>query len=148
MIEIRHVQPQDIFPVIKIAHESLPERYTPAIFNQFYELFPEGFLVAEKIRKIVGFIIGVKTTDRTARILMLSVDKKLRRQGIGSALITQFIREMQLREIMQIELEVRTSNTAAINFYKKHGFSVKETIRGFYQNKEDAYVMKRVLRPF
>ena len=143
MLEIRRVQPQDVFSVIKIAYESLPERYNPAIFNQFYESFPEGFLIAEKLRKIIGFIVGVKTFNKTAKILMLSVNKNHRRQGIGSALITQFLKEMNLHNIKQVELEVRTTNTVAINFYKKHGFVVIETIPKFYQNGEDACAMRR-----
>jgi ribosomal-protein-alanine acetyltransferase len=145
VFQIRHVEPRDIFSVIKIAHESLPERYNPAIFTHFLEIFPEGFLVAESLHKIVGFIIGIKTGNRTARILMLSVIESLRRKGIGSALITKFMQEMLSRNINQIELEVRTSNTPAINFYKKHGFNIVETFRKFYQNQEDAYRMKRVL---
>ena len=99
MFEIRHVQPQDIFSVVKIAYESLPERYSPEVFNKFYELFSEGFLVAEKLHKIVGFIVGIKTSNGIARIPLLSVDKKFRKQGIGSALITQFLKEMSLQNI-------------------------------------------------
>ena len=146
MFEIRHIKPQDIFSVIKIAYETLPERYNPAVFNQFYESFPEGFLIAEKLHKTVGFIIGVRTSDKIARILMLSVKKNYRRSGIGSALITKFLEEMLIQNIRQVDLEVRTNNTAAINFYKKHGFGIVETIPKFYQNEEDAYIMKVVLR--
>ena len=146
MFEIRHVQPQDIFSVIKIAYESLPERYSPEVFNKFYELFSEGFLVAEKLHKIVGFIVGIKTSNGIARITLLSVDKKFRKQGIGSALITQFLKEMYLQNIRQVELEVRINNDAAIKFYKKHGFDVIETVPRFYPTGEDACIMKRVLR--
>lgn len=146
MFEIRHVQPQDIFPVIKIAYESLPERYSPEVFNRFYESFPEGFLVAEKLHKVVGFIVGIKTSNGVARITMLSINKKYRKQGIGSALLTQFLKEMSLQNIRQVELEVRINNDAAIKFYKKHGFDIMETVSSFYQTGEDAYIMKRVLR--
>ena len=146
MFEIRHVQPQDIFSVIKIAYESLPERYSPEVFNRFYESFPEGFLVVEKLHKVVGFIIGVKTSNEVARITMLSINKNYRKQGIGYALLNQFLKEMTLQNIRQVELEVRINNNAAIKFYKKHGFDIMETVSSFYQTGEDAYVMKQVLR--
>jgi len=47
-----------------------------------------------------------------------------------------------------VELEVRTTNTVAIGFYKKHGFDVVDTLPNFYQNGEDAYTMKLVLRSY
>lgn len=145
MLTIRRVQPQDIFSVIKIAHESLPERYQPNIFNTFYESFPQGFLIALKHHKIVGFLIGVKTHDTIAKILMLSVNENHRKQGIGSALLINFLQEMLLQNIRLVNLEVRTNNKIAITFYKKHGFDIQETITGFYQNVEDAYSMRQVL---
>lgn len=146
MIEIRHAQPEDIFSVIKIAYETLPERYNPVIFNQFYESFPEGFLIAEQHHKKVGFIIGVKTEKNIARILMLSIIKDQRRQGIGSALLTHFLQAMIPKNIEKVELEVRTNNISATKFYKKHRFQIIETIPKFYQNGDDAYIMQRILR--
>ena len=146
VLTIRQVQPQDIFAVIKIAHESLPEQYSPIIFNTFYESFPQGFLIAEKNHKIIGFIVGIKTHTDTAKILMLSVNKKHRRRKIGSSLISHFIQIVISQNINIINLEVRTNNTIAIAFYKKHGFDIQEKISGFYQNGEDAYSMRHVLQ--
>jgi ribosomal-protein-alanine N-acetyltransferase len=146
VLTIRRVQPQDLFSVIKIAHESLPERYQPNIFNTFYESFPQGFLIALKHHKIVGFLIGIKTHDEIAKILMLSVNENHRKQGIGSALLINFLQEMLLQNIHLVDLEVRTNNKIAIAFYKKHGFDIQETITGFYQNGEDAYNMRQVLQ--
>ena len=145
MFNVRRVQPQDIFSVITLAFETLPERYNPVIFNQFYESFPEGFLVAEINHIIIGFIIGVKQNPRCARILMLSIHKNYRRQHIGTALLTKFLEEMQNYQINRIELEVRTTNNNAITFYKKHGFIIQDTLPKFYQNGEDAYHMTKVL---
>jgi [ribosomal protein S18]-alanine N-acetyltransferase len=146
VLHIRQVKPEDIFTVIKIAHNALPERYNPVIFNQFYEGFPDGFLIAEQNHKIIGFIIGVKTFTNVSRILMLAVVSPQRKKNIGSTLLSHFIDKMRMLNIMTIELEVRTNNTAAINFYKKHNFTIEDTIYGFYQNGENAYTMKRNLR--
>ena len=132
-----------MFPVIKIAHTTLPEQYSPIVFNQFYETFPEGFLVAEEHHKIIGFIAGLKLAAGTAKILMLAISEKQRRHGIGSALLTEFVQAVIRQKIHQVELEVRTHNIPAIKFYKKQGFAITDTIPGFYQIKEDAYVMRR-----
>ncbi len=142
MYTVRTFQPDDMFPVIKLASETLPECYNPSLFNYFYETFPQGFLVNEKLHKIVGFIVGAKTTPDTARILMLAVAKQHRRYGVGKSLLNQFLKELTLQNIKHIELEVRIDNKQAIKFYQKHGFDITDVLTNFYQNGEDAYLMR------
>jgi len=145
VLKIRRVQANDIFPVINLAYVTLPERYNPSIFNQFYESFPEGFLVALQNFTLTGFLIGVKTSTDIARILMLSVDINNRKQGIGSALLKQFLSEMKNQQITQVDLEVRTTNQGALEFYIKQGFILRDKLHHFYQNGEDAYSMSKKL---
>jgi ribosomal-protein-alanine acetyltransferase len=145
VVVIRHVQPQDLFSIIKIAYETLPEQYNSSIFTTFYETFPQGFFIAEDYHKIIGFLVGIKTSNTTAKILMLSVKKKYRKQKIGSALIQKFLQEMTYHHLQSVDLEVRTTNTIAIIFYKKHKFEIIEKLSGFYNNREDAYSMMRML---
>ncbi len=76
---------------------------------------------------------------------MLCVDEKNRKQGIGSALLKQFLLFMKNLQIRCIELEVRTANKGALVFYIKQGFIIQEKLRQFYQNAEDAYSMKKEL---
>jgi ribosomal-protein-alanine N-acetyltransferase len=142
---IRRVQPNDIFPVVALAFETLPERYNPSIFSQFYESFPEGFLVALNQEMIIGFLIGIKTTPNIGRILMLAVKESYRKQGIGSALLTHFNKEMKQQNVTGVELEVRTSNKGALRFYQARGFLLQEQLQQFYQNGENAYSMRKEL---
>jgi [ribosomal protein S18]-alanine N-acetyltransferase len=142
---VKIFQPNDIFPVVKLASETLTERYNPSLFNYFYETFNQGFLVAEKHHKIVGFIVGVKTSSEGARILMIAVSEKQRGQNIGSALLNHFLKEIIIQKIKHIELEVKISNNVAIEFYQKHGFIIIDTISKFYQSGEDAYTMRLIL---
>ena len=134
-----------MFPVIKLASETLTERYNPSLFNYFYETFNQGFLVAEKHHKIVGFIVGVKTSLESARILMIAVSKKHRGQNIGSALLNHFLKEAIIQKIKHVELEVKINNNVAIEFYQKHGFIIMDKILKFYQSGEDAYTMRLIL---
>jgi ribosomal-protein-alanine acetyltransferase len=142
---IRCVEPNDIFPVIALAFETLPEPYNPSIFTQFYESYPEGFLVALNFDTIIGFLIGIKTTPNTARILMLAVKDAYRKKGIGSALLSRFLKEMKHQNITGVELEVRTSNQGALKFYQNQGFLLQGTLQQFYQNGENAYSMRKEL---
>lgn len=145
VIIIRTFEPNDMFSVVKLASETLTEHYQPPLFNFLYETFPDGFIVAEKHHQLVGFIAGFQTSKTTGRISMLTIRKNERRQGIASALLSEFLTRMKEHHIRQIELEVSTPNQAAVEFYKKHGFIVKEKVISFYQNGDDAYIMKREL---
>ena len=143
MLDIRKFKPIDMFPVIKLASDTLTERYNPSLFNYFYETFPTGFIVAEMAHKIIGFLIGVKINPEKAKILMLSVSESYRKQNIGSKLLTRFIEEMKIEKVKYLELEVRTDNKKAIEFYKKHSFNIKQKLNDFYQNGESAYTMEK-----
>lgn len=145
MLTIRQFKTKDMFSVIKLASETLPERYNPSLFNFFYETFPIGFLVAEKNHKIIGFLIGVITNPDTAKILMLGVYKHSRKQNVGSRLINHFFNKIKQKNIKNVELEVRIDNKIAIKFYEKHNFKIIEKIPNFYQNQEDAFNMKRII---
>jgi len=76
---------------------------------------------------------------------MLAVKDTHRKQGIGSALLEQFLREMRSDHITRVELEVRTSNQRALRFYQTCGFITKGMLPRFYQNGEDAYSMRKEL---
>ena len=145
MLDVRLFKPIDMFSVIKLASLTLTERYNPTIFNYFYETFPKGFIVAENDHKIIGFIIGVKINQDLAKILMLSVLEKFRKQRIGFSLLNRFIIELSNENITNIELEVRTDNRTAIRFYKNNGFTIKEKIPEFYQDGSSAYTMMKQL---
>jgi ribosomal-protein-alanine N-acetyltransferase len=142
---IRKFEPIDMFSVIKLASETLPERYSPSLFNFFYETYPKGFIVAEKDHKIIGFIIGVQMKPEKGKILMLSVLEKYRRQGIGSKLLAEYLKGISNKKIKKVALEVRTDNKKAIKFYQRYGFKIKKKISEFYQNGEDAYTMAKEL---
>jgi len=143
VITIRTFEPTDMFSVIKIASNTLPERYNPSIFNYFYETYPQGFIIAEIAHKIVGFLIAVKVKPNIAKILMLAVSKQHRRKKIGTMLLNELYKKILEENITAIELEVRTDNTTAIKFYEKHGFKIKNKLLHFYQNGEPAYVMRK-----
>jgi len=66
------------------------------------------------------------------------VSPDFRCMGIASKLMDKMISE----EVLNITLEVRSSNTSAINLYKKYGFKVA-SVRDKYYGSEDAYLMIR-----
>jgi len=142
---VRHFQPKDTFPVIHLASKVLTEHYDSSLFSYLYETTPWGFWVCEYKQEIIGFIIGIQFQERVGRILMIGIEKAYRKKGIAQSLLKQILIEFQKRFLTTIELEVKTTNTKAIKFYQKNQFKIEEKIPHFYQNGEDAYLMKRVL---
>ncbi len=142
MIEIRRFKPTDTFSVIKLASKTLTEHYNPNLFTYFYETYHKGFIVAEENHKIIGFLIGIKITDTSSKIIMLSVNPKFQGKKTGSKLLNEFIKTSIRDDIEKIDLEVQTNNEKAIKFYERHGFKKIEKIKEFYQTKEDAYNMR------
>ena len=142
MYIIRQIQPDDLFQVINLASRVLTEKYAPQLFLYFYESFPWGFWVAETHKQIIGYIVGIRTSQKNGRLLMLAVHENHRKNGIGSKLLTQLLQECSKRRITQVELEVQASNQNAIRFYINHHFAVVDHIANFYQNGDDAIIMR------
>lgn len=145
MYTIRNFQPEDMFSVIKIASDTLTEQYSPSLFNYLYETYSKGFFVAEIAHKVVGFIVGIKLNDTTAKVLMLSVVEKHRRKKVATALLNQFIESIKKEKVKIVELEVRTDNKGAIAFYQKQGFKIVDRIDDFYQDGKSAYIMRKMI---
>ncbi|MCL4314167.1 MAG: GNAT family N-acetyltransferase [Candidatus Thermoplasmatota archaeon] len=142
---IHHFIPDYIAEVTDLANRSMTESYDHKVIMDAYRNWPEGFLMGLHGRTLTGFIAGSKFMRTEARILLLAVDEKYRRLGIGSALISRFMEICRQNGFMSIRLEVRTDNTAAISFYRNHGFSITATMPYYYSDLSDAFQMWRLL---
>jgi ribosomal-protein-alanine N-acetyltransferase len=69
-----------------------------------------------------------------------------RNQGFASMLVEAFLQEAAKLEMIGLTLEVRESNIAAINLYKKHGFKQEGIRKDYYSHPiEDGIIMWRYL---
>jgi len=138
--------PEDVQVIADLTQRSLREAYPPSFFLTIAQYWPEGFLVAESGKEIVGFIMGVISGIKQSRILMLAVKDNFRRNGIASALIRSFRSSSALRSLDSIILEVRVSNMGAITLYNKFGFRTIGTLKAYYRDGEDGYRMEIILQ--
>ena len=91
--------------------------------------------------RISGYISLLLTPD-DAELTGIAVKEAARRQGMAGALLKEARSILRKRGIGSIVLEVRASNTTAVSFYEKHGFTCIGVRRGLYDfPKEDALVM-------
>jgi [ribosomal protein S18]-alanine N-acetyltransferase len=91
--------------------------------------------------RIVGFG-GFWMLFDEAHITTIGVDPDLRGRSLGELLLLDLIEEAIARGAGFVTLEVRVSNTVAINLYEKYGFTTHGVRPRYYaDNGEDAYVM-------
>ena len=79
-------------------------------------------------------------------IMTINVDKDFRRLKIGSLLLKKLIELSKEHNLKLLTLEVRSSNIAAQNLYKKYGFLCVGLRKNYYKIhnsnlKEDAIIM-------
>lgn len=83
-------------------------------------------------------------------ILTLGVLAPYRRLGIGAKLLQHCLElcEKDPRNIEEVFLHVQINNEEALEFYKKYGFVISETLRDYYVRIEprDCYVLTKYLK--
>lgn len=92
-----------------------------------------------------GFLLGRSTGDEM-EILNLAVAPAYRRCGIARRLVGQALAQARAAGAGQCWLEVRSSNQAALAFYRAAGFSEAYRRRQYYRDPaDDAVVCTRRL---
>jgi ribosomal-protein-alanine N-acetyltransferase len=92
-------------------------------------------------RKLVGYLIISRYVDAW-HVMNVAVDPEHRRHGIASMLLERLFEVTAGDGGRGYTLEVRVSNTGAIDLYEKLGFESRGIRRGYYtDNREDALIM-------
>ena len=92
---------------------------------------------------IAGFIVS--QTGPTGHIITIDVAAAARRSGVGSQLLLAAEDRLRLVGSKSVGLETAVDNLSALAFYKRHGYSVIETVPRYYSNGVDALRMKKDL---
>lgn len=105
-------------------------------------------LVAIIDNKIVGFI-DYMITFTSSTISQIAVTKDYRKQNIATELLLAMEKTFPNDiddQVETITLEVRKSNLAAQNLYRKNGYIDITIKKAYYRNGEDAiYMLKRLI---
>lgn len=90
--------------------------------------------VYEQANQVVGFCILQPVLDE-ANLLLMAIHPSQQGKGLGYKLLDQSIQQLKNNPI-QIFLEVRESNTAAIRLYEKTGFHQIDVRKNYYPNQD------------
>lgn len=141
-VKLRPFIESDLPQVLEIEQASFPLPWKGEFFlSELHH--PRGWLwVAEVEGVIVGYLCGWFVADE-GEILKVTVHPAYRRCGFGKFLLDEAIAAACQQGVQTLHLEVRVSNTAAIALYKLCGFHEAGVRRRYYENGEDALLMRR-----
>lgn len=101
-------------------------------FRQHYKNW-----ILEDQNQVVGILI-VHCIGDVWEVIQIAVDQIYQRQGYGSQLLQHMIHEAITNDVATIQLEVRISNDAAIQLYRRFGFKQVGVRKKYYADQEDA----------
>lgn len=123
----------------------------PWTAGNFHDALRAGYAARVGVRDGRIVVYGVLMLGPgEAQLLNLSVAPDARREGLGRALLAQFVETAEHFAAEQMFLEVRVSNVAAITLYERAGFVAIARRTSYYPpspagEREDALVMRCAL---
>jgi ribosomal-protein-alanine acetyltransferase len=127
------------------------DRLSRRSFRRFLQSDRDILLVAEQAGGLLGYALVLRRrATRLARLYSLAVRPAARGQGIGERLLAAAEAAAEAAGCVDLRLEVRRDNRAAIALYERRGYRVFAEIPHYYEDREDALrLQKRIhaLRP-
>jgi [ribosomal protein S18]-alanine N-acetyltransferase len=133
----RHVR-----AVLRIEQQVYPRPWSMSLFLSELALrSTRAYFVARVGRDVVGYG-GLMMSADDAHITTIAVDPRWHRNHIGIRLLLVLAREAIERDARSLTLEVRLSNRAAQELYRRFGFAPVGVRKNYYaETNEDALVM-------
>jgi [ribosomal protein S18]-alanine N-acetyltransferase len=140
-----HVQPmrrRHIRAVLRIEQQVYPRPWSSSLFLSELALrSTRAYYVARVGRELVGYA-GLMMTLDEGHVTTIAVEPRRHRSKIGTRLFLVLAREAIARGATALTLEVRMSNVAAQDMYRRFGFGPVGVRKNYYQEvNEDALVM-------
>ncbi|TAH66344.1 MAG: ribosomal-protein-alanine N-acetyltransferase [Anaerolineaceae bacterium] len=138
---IRDMTADDVDQVYIIEKETFNDPWSKTSFLESISNPSNHYLVAIVDGRVVGYC-GYWGVVGEGYIYNVAVKASFTRRGIGNRMLEELIVQARSRGISSLTLEVRQSNEAAINLYKKLGFIEAGVRKDFYTKPlEDAIIM-------
>ena len=137
---VRPFKESDLPDILKLESECFNEPYSKELLLREVTLPITRIFVAQKGEEVVGYVFGW-VVGETGELNRIAVKEELRKKGVGKRLLKEFIERIKEEGVKELFLEVRKSNTPAINLYKSFGFREVGRRKGYYKD-EDALVFK------
>jgi [ribosomal protein S18]-alanine N-acetyltransferase len=139
---ITEMTTSDIPEVVRIERASFATTWpSNAFYNELSTNKLAHYFVGRVNRSIVAYG-GIWVIFEDSHITTIAVDPGYRGRNYGDRMLLHLLDEAIARDAAWMTLEVRESNTAAQQLYRKYGFTTVSTRKGYYSdNNENALVM-------
>lgn len=144
-MKIVRMNDDNIYSVLLIEQECFKSPWSFESLNAELSKVGACFYLAQN-NEPMGYI-GFNMILDEGYIANLAVRKDFRRQGVAKALLEKVIETAKENDLSFVTLEVRESNTSAINLYKSFGFSKQGVRKNFYRNpQENGLILTKFLK--
>jgi len=136
---------------MEINMKTLPEHYSDYFYESLLAESPESFLIAEKGGQHVGYIMcktefGFSNFKKLGfvkkgHVVSVAVLEEYRGNGFGKILVNEAFKGVREKQCDEMYLEVRCSNTEAVKLYQDLGMDIRQRLKSYYRDGEDAYMM-------
>ena len=128
--------------VLRIEAQVYPRPWSLGLFLSELALRTSRVYVVAKIGATVVGYAGLMITGSDGHITTIAVDPAWHRRGIGSRLLVALSRAGIVNGCSALTLEVRMSNQAAQDMYRRFGYAPAGVRKNYYsESNEDALVM-------
>lgn len=138
--QLRRGGVDDLDAVMRIMNAAFPpcfgEAWTRSQCAGILPLHGVSLTIAEDDHGPAGFSL-VRAVADEAELLLLAVDPAAQRQGVGRALVQEFIASARSAGVHRLHLEVRDGN-CAISLYHGAGFMAAGRRRNYYHGPDGA----------
>ena len=145
MTELRHrrLELRDLGDIERIERRSYPTPWSRSMFAS--EIAKPSSICLGAFEAESGELLGYLIISRYVdawHVMNVAVEPTYRRRGIATALLDRLFELTADEGRRGYTLEVRVSNTHAIQLYERLGFQGRGIRRGYYtDNREDALIM-------
>ena len=120
------------FPSVRASDEKMTHLFNTG--EVFFDVYRNA---------ILGFAVCEQFTFETPRLVIIAVLLDYQGQGVGKKLLAEVIEHYKSAGCMSLELVVNTKNARAIRMYKAAGFMIDKTLKKYFLQDGDGYLMRR-----
>ena len=104
-----------------------------------------SYMVVTDSGTMVGFIFIMRAHDDSGHITTLGIAPEHRRRGLAKRLLDHAEHSLRKKGFSSVALEVRVSNEAAQKLYLQSDYVVVQTLKSYYNDGEDGFLMMKAL---
>jgi ribosomal-protein-alanine N-acetyltransferase len=147
-LELRPMVVGDVDEVHALECSVFPHPWSRANFMDSLASGYDAWVLREPAGALAGYFLLMYALDE-AHLLDVAVAARLHGRGVGRYLLDRIAARSRAQRMASIFLEVRPSNTRALDVYQRYGYEAIGRRKGYYPahegRREDAIVMRYVL---